>query len=250
MKNCPYCDEKIQDEALLCQFCNSPIEDEDEEELQWTIDEAIKEDETFSYSDIEGKKENKSNKSPSKSNKSPNFIMTTENNKKDSETQTFKQLMRSSRLITSRLIMQSSSFREEASEVSPIDKREEKGSLKPCLDCGKEISESAPSCPSCGRPNPTIEIKKTGKLKFSRKAEEQAMLVGGQLSVCDSFERLMNGETVMLDLPIGKHILKYNLAQASGTQEINIIKDKTLNIEASVGGLITPKIIFDNKYTS
>jgi len=57
----------------------------------------------------------------------------------------------------------------------------------------------------------------------------------------------MNGETVMLELPVGKHNLKYNLAQASGTQEINIIKDKTLNIEASIGGLITPKIIFDIK---
>ena len=176
--------------------------------------------------------------------------MTIENNKKDSDMPTFKQLMRSSRLITSRLIMQSSSFKEEASEVNPIDETEEKGSLKPCLDCGKEISESAPSCPSCGRPNPTIEIKKTGKLKFSRKAQKQALLVGGQLSVCDSFERLMNGESVMLDLPVGKHILKYNLAQASGTQEINIIKDKTLNIEARGGGLITAKIIFDNKYTS
>ena len=51
----------------------------------------------------------------------------------------------------------------------------------------------------------------------------------------------------MLELPVGKHNLKYNLAQASGTQEINIIKDKTLNIEASIGGLITPKIIFDIK---
>ena len=170
--------------------------------------------------------------------------MTSENNKKPYSPE-FKQLMRSSRLI-----IQSSSFKEEVSEVDPIDETEEKGSLKPCLDCGKEISEIAPSCPSCGRPNPTIEIKKTGKLKFSRKAEEQAMLLGGQLSVCDSFERLMNGETVMLDLPIGKHNLKYNLAQASGTQEINIIKDKTLNIEASIGGLITPKIIFDIKYTS
>ena len=57
-------DEEIQDEALLCQFCNSPLEDEDEdeEELQWSIDEAIKEDEAFSYSDIEGKKENNGSK--------------------------------------------------------------------------------------------------------------------------------------------------------------------------------------------
>ena len=52
----------------------------------------------------------------------------------------------------------------------------------------------------------------------------------------------------MLDLPVGKHILKYNLAQASGTQEINIIKDKILNVEASIGGLITAKIIFEIKY--
>jgi hypothetical protein len=162
--------------------------------------------------------------------------------------QEFKQLMRSSRLIKSRFITQSVSLKEEALEDEYLVESEGKSSLKPCLDCGKEISESASSCPSCGRPNPTIEIKQIGKLKFSRKAEEQAMLVGGQLSVCDSFERLMNGETVMLDLPVGKHILKYNLAQASGTQEINIIKDKILNVEASVGGLIIPKIIFEIKY--
>ena len=59
MKNCPYCDEEIHDEEFLCQFCNSPIEDEDEDEnedeLQWSIDEAIREDETSSYSDIERK---------------------------------------------------------------------------------------------------------------------------------------------------------------------------------------------------
>ena len=143
--------------------------------------------------------------------------MTSENNKKPYVPE-FKQLMRSSRLIKSRLITQTSNLKDESKKDEHLEESE--------------------------------EIKKTGKLKFSRKAEEQAMLLGGQLSVCDSFERLMNGETVMLDLPIGKHILKYNLAQASGTQEINIIKDKTLNIEASIGGLITPKIIFDIKYTS
>ena len=163
--------------------------------------------------------------------------------------QEFKQLMRSSRLIKSRFITQSVSLKEEALEDEHLVESEGKSSLKPCLDCGKEISESASSCPSCGRPNPTIEIKQTGKLKFSRKAQNQALLLGGQLSVCDSFERLMNGESVMLDLPVGKHILNYNLAQASGTQEINIIKDKTLNIEARGGGLITAKIIFEIKYT-
>ena len=175
------------------------------------------------------------------SEKNLNFIMTSENNKKPYVPE-FKQLMRSSRLIKSRLITQTSNLKGESKKDEHLEESEEIRSLKPCLDCGREVSESAPSCPSCGRPNPTIEIKKTGKLKFSRKAEEQAMLLGGQLSVCDSFERLMNGETVMLDLPIGKHNLKYNLAQVSGTQEINIIKDKTLNIEASIGGLITPKI--------
>ena len=159
--------------------------------------------------------------------------------------QEFKQLMRSSRLIKSRFTKQSVSLEEEALEDEYLVESERKSSLKPCLDCGKEISEIAPSC---GRPNPTIEIKKTGKLKFSRKAQKQALLVGGQLRVCDSFERLMNGESVMLDLPVGKHILNYNLAQASGTQEINIIKDKILNVEASVGGLIIPKIIFEIKY--
>ncbi len=175
--------------------------------------------------------------------------MTSENNKKPYLPE-FKQLMRSSRLIKSRLIKETSNLDDESKKDQQLEESEEIRSLKPCLDCGRKISESALSCPSCGRPNPTIKINKTGKLKFSRKAEEQAMLVGGQLSVCDSFERLMNGETVMLDLPIGKHNLKYNLAQASGTQEINILKDKTLNIEASIGGLMTPKIIFDIKYTS
>lgn len=174
--------------------------------------------------------------------------MTSEKNIK-SYAQEFKQLMRSSRLIKSRFITQSVSLKEEALEDEHLVESDGKSCLKLCLDCGKEVSESAPSCPSCGRPNPTIEIKQTGKLKFSRKAEQQGLLVGGQLSVCDSFERLMNGETVMLDLPVGKHILKYNLAQASGTQEINIIKDKILNVEASVGGLITAKIIFEIKYT-
>ena len=175
--------------------------------------------------------------------------MTSENNKKPYSPE-FKQLMRSSRLIKSRLIKETSNLDDESKKDQQLEESEEIRSLKPCLDCGRKISESAPSCPSCGRPNPTIEINKTAKLKFTRKAEQQAMLVGGQLSVCDSFERLMNGETVMLDLPIGKHILKYNLAQASGTQEINIIKDKTLNVEARGGGVITAKIIFDNKYTS
>ena len=175
--------------------------------------------------------------------------MTSENNKKPYLPE-FKQLMRSSRLIKSRLIKETSNLDDESKKDQQLEESEEIRSLKPCLDCGREVSESAPSCPSCGRPNPTIEINNTAKLKFTRKAEQQAMLVGGQLSVCDSFERLMNGETVMLDLPIGKHILKYNLAQASGTQEINIIKDKILNIEASIGGLITPKIIFDIKYIS
>ena len=92
--------------------------------------------------------------------------------------QEFKQLIRSSRLIKSRFITQSVSLKEEALEDEHLVESEGKSSRKPCLDCGKEISESASSCPSCGRPNPTIEIKQTGKLKFSRKAQKQALLVG------------------------------------------------------------------------
>ena len=104
--------------------------------------------------------------------------MTSEHNKKDTYIQEFKQLMRSSRLIKSKLSSKSPSFEAEAPDDKHTDKSEGKNSLKPCLDCGKEISESASSCPSCGRPNPTIEIKQTGKLKFSRKAQKQALLVG------------------------------------------------------------------------
>jgi hypothetical protein len=31
--------------------------------------------------------------------------------------------------------------------------------LVPCPECGAEISEDAPACPHCGRPNPDIPPK-------------------------------------------------------------------------------------------
>jgi len=110
--------------------------------------------------------------------KNLNFIMTSENNKKPYVPE-FKQLMRSSRLIKSRPSYKSSNIKKETPNDEHTVESEGKTNLKLCLDCGREVSESAPSCPSCGRPNPTIEINKTGKLKFTRKAEQQALLVGG-----------------------------------------------------------------------
>ena len=39
--------------------------------------------------------------------------------------------------------------------------------LKPCRECKKKVSTEAVTCPSCGVPNPTQEVKKESTFKAS-----------------------------------------------------------------------------------
>lgn len=48
--------------------------------------------------------------------------------------------------------------------------------LTTCPDCGNEISDQAPACPNCGRPQAAVQtIEQTGK------GWKAAMIIGGAL---------------------------------------------------------------------
>ena len=40
--------------------------------------------------------------------------------------------------------------------------------LKPCKECGKDVSTEANTCPNCGVPKPTKKVKKLKDIKISK----------------------------------------------------------------------------------
>ncbi len=104
-----------------------------------------------------------------------------------------------------------------------------------CLDCGQEVSDSAPACPRCGRPSPggscTLAVSRPGKMLFLSPLD---VVVDG-----NRVGELGSGKTMSLAISPGNHRLQVDITPPRQQR-----KTSAVDIQTAGGATVTAEITF------